>query len=162
MANFVYNSAAKEIMDGTIDLLNDTVKIMLVTTGYTANKDHDFVDEGGANDPVDHELSANNYTGGYGGAGRKTLASKAIAVDDANDRAKFDCANITWTSLGGNSADDDVYYAIVIIEQGSDDTQTRLVAFIDTVSGSPSLPFTTTGDDFTLEINAEGLIHLTT
>ena len=57
MADLIYNRAKKEILDGTIDLVSDTIKVMLVTSSYVANVDNDLVDEGGANDPIDHELS---------------------------------------------------------------------------------------------------------
>ena len=49
MASFMYNRAKKELLDGTVDLVADTIKVMLVTSSYVADKDHDFVDEAGAN-----------------------------------------------------------------------------------------------------------------
>lgn len=38
--------------------------------------------------------------------GRKTLASVAVTVDDANDRVNIDCADITWTAATGNAISD--------------------------------------------------------
>jgi len=68
MATIIYNRAKKEIMDGTIDLLVDTIKAMLVTSVYTPNPDHDFVDAGGASDPADAELTGTGYAAGWAGA----------------------------------------------------------------------------------------------
>ncbi len=161
MANFVYNTAALELLDGTIDLTSDTVEWMLVTSSYVADRDDDLVDAGGANDPADHEIVATNYTGGHAGAGRKTAngGSPAWTVDKTNDRAEFDATDpSTWTALG-NGTNATIAAAILIKRGASDDTTARLIAYVDTTTGTPSLPFLTNGSDFTLNYNAEGLIH---
>lgn len=69
-----YHNLSKALMDGDIDLANDTIKVMLLTSSYTPDLDHDFVDDVSAN-----EVSGTGYT-----AGGATLASKAITDDDAN------------------------------------------------------------------------------
>ena len=153
MASIVYNRAKKEIMDGTIDLLADTIKAMLVTSSYVANPDHDFVDAGGANDPVDHELSGTGYAAGYAGAGRKTLASKTATEDDANNRAEFGAANLAWTAINAGTA-----AAVIIFKNGvSDDTTSKLIAYID----SGGFPITTNGGDLNVTWNVEGILQLT-
>lgn len=133
MASNVYNRAVKELADATYTYLSSTIKMMLVATGtpYTPNVDHDFVDMGGANDPLDAELSTTNYTGGYGGGGRKTLASKTITEVDGSDRAEFSSAAITWTALGPASAGPTVAAGILIFETGAADTSARLIAYCD-------------------------------
>ncbi len=161
MANFIYNTAAKELLDGTINLNTDTIEWVLVTSSYVADRDDDVVDAGGANDVIDHEIVATNYTGGHAGAGRKAAngGSPAWTTDKTNDRAEWDADDpATWTSLGG--ATNATIAAAVLIKRGaSDDTTARLIAYVDTTTGSPSLPFTTNGSNFTLSYNAEGLIH---
>lgn len=153
MATFVYNEAAKEIADGTLDLLSDTIKIMLVKSGYVANRDDKVVDAGGANDALDHELSVSGYTGAWGGAGRKALASKAIATDDANDRAEFDAADPSaWTLATGET----IAAAVVIKEGGANDTTSRLIAYLD-IADTP-----TNGGTFTLNFDAQGIIQFST
>jgi hypothetical protein len=155
MASLCYNTAAKEILDNTINLSSDTIKVMLVEVGYTANKDDDVVDAGGANDPVDHEISVTGYTAGWGGAGRKTLANKSFTVDDTDDEAVFDnTVDLTWTSLGAGAT---IVAAIVIKEGGADDTTSRLIAYLELASSFP-----TNGGDFTLQFDAEGIINLNT
>ena len=151
MAALVYNRAKKEIMDGTIDLLTDTLKIMLVTSSYVADTDHDFVDEAGANDPIDHELSGSGYTAGFGGSGRKTLSSNAVSEDDANDRAEFDdTADITWTAINAGTA-----AAAILYKHNTSDTDSVLIAYIDT----GGFPVVTNGGDLTIQWNAEGILQ---
>jgi hypothetical protein len=147
MANFIYNNAAFKIMDGTLNLSSDTLKVMLLESGYTPDRDHDFVDAASGS-----EAAGTGYTGGFGGAGRKTVASKTFNVDDTNDRGEMDCADITWTGL-----DLGTIVAAVIIKEITNDAASLLVGYID--SGFPKV---TNGGDITLQINAEGLIHLIT
>lgn len=154
MASLVYNIAKKEVMDGTLNLNTDTLKVMLVNATYTPNADDDVVDAGGANDAVDAEIAATNYVGGWGGSGRKTLSNKVFQEDDANDRAELHADNITWTALGG--AQNDTIVGAVIVKEGvSDDTTSRLIAYIDLADT------TTNGGDFTIQWNAEGILQHT-
>lgn len=153
MASFVYNTAAKEMWDGTVDLLNDTIKVMLVDSTYSPDRDDDVVDAGGGSDAADAEISVSGYTGGYGGAGRKTLGTKAITTDKTNDRAEFDAANSSWTALGSGAT---IVGAIVIKEGPSADTASRLIAYLDFTDTA------TNGGDFTLQYDAEGIIQLAT
>ena len=59
MASHVYNAGSKGLLDGTIDWAADTIKIMLVTTAYTPDKDHASMTT-----PAASELSVSGYTGG--------------------------------------------------------------------------------------------------
>jgi len=153
MASLVYNEAKRKLLDGTLDLTTDTIIVMLVTASYVANVDHDFVDEAGANDPIDHELTGTGYTAGHGNSGRKTLAAKAFSTDDANDRGEFDdTADITWTAITAGTA-----AAAIIHRVGTaDDTTALLIAYIDT----GGFPVVTNGGDFTIQWNAEGILQL--
>jgi hypothetical protein len=163
MANFCYTSAATDQWAGGIDLVGDAgVKMMLCNSTHVPDRDDDFVDDGGADDAIDGEIDpVTNYTGGFGGAGRKALASKSFVTDKTNDRAEFQVATpITWTALGGGV--DDTITTAVVIKEVSVDTDSPVIAQIDTSSGSPSLPFDTNGSDLTLTPDAEGLIQLPT
>lgn len=145
MANLVYNAAKAQLADGTIDYLNDTIQVMLVTSSYTPDADDTYIDAGGANDPVDHELSGSGYT-------RKTLASKAINTDNTNDRAEFDAANLTWTAINAGTA----AAAIVFHNAGTGDTGAQMICYID----QGGFPITTNGGDLTITWNAEGILQL--
>lgn len=150
---FVYNRAAKEIIDRTLDITSGC-KVMLVTSAYVANRDHDFVDEGGANDPTDAEITATNYTRGFGGAGRKA-ATVGFSEQDANDRAIITIGDLTWTALGG--AVNDTIAAAILIKEITNDAASKLIAYFDLTS-TP-----TNGSDFTLDFDAtNGNIRFTT
>jgi hypothetical protein len=148
--SLVYNLAKKLIADGSLDLLTDTIKVMLVGSTYTEDADHDYVN------PSAYltEISGTGYAGGYGGSGRKTLASKTVTEDDANDRAEFDAANLTWTSINAGTPAG----AILIRERAATgDTMSELIAFID----SGGFPIVTNGGDLSITWDAEGILNLT-
>jgi len=155
MASMVMNRAVKEGADGTWAYLTSTIKMMLVATAtpYTPNVDHDFVDAGGANDPLDAELSVSGYTGGFGGAGRKSLASKTITEVDGSDRAEFSSAGLTWTALVAGQT---IAAGILIFETGGADTASRLIAYCD-VTDTP-----TNGGDVTINPGTGGWYYGTT
>jgi hypothetical protein len=156
VANFWYNRNAKRLLDANLNLVTSTLKVMLVTASYVENRDNDFVDQAGANDPIDHELNGvTNYVRGFGGAGRKTIANKVFVEDDVNDRGEMDCDDIVWVALGG-AAQGDVAGAIVIKEI-TNDADSELIAFFDS-----GLPITLNGGDLTLQVNAEGLLQAST
>jgi len=153
MANLVYNTAKLEIMNGTIDLNTDVLKVMLVTALYVANADDDVVDAGGANDAVDHELTGAGYVPGFGGTGRLTLVNKVATVDKPNDRAELDADDLVWLGINAGIA----AAAIIIKEAGADDTATRLIGYMD----QGGFPITTNTGPFNLTWGADGLLHLT-
>jgi len=144
----VYNSFKALEADGTIDLLTDTIKVMLVSSGYSADDAHDYVSDG----PGANELSGTGYVTGYEGAGRKTLASKTVVEDDTNNRAEFNAAPVTWTSIDAGTA-----AACILIRErpSTGDTMSELIAYIDS-----GFPVVTNGGDFTITWNTEGILQL--
>ncbi len=122
---------------------------MLVGSTYTADADHDYVNPS----TYLQELSGTGYTGGYEGSGRKSLASKTIVEDDANDRAEFNAAPVTWSSINAGTAQ----AAVMIRERAATgDTMSELIAYID----SGGFPVVTNGGDLTFTPNAEGILQL--
>ena len=89
----IYNAFKEDILKGVHNLASggDSLKITL-HTGYTPNID---------THAVWADVSATEYSTGSGyTAGGSTLGSQAVTADDANDRALFDAADVTWSSLG--------------------------------------------------------------
>jgi len=87
MASIVfYNNATKDILDGTIDLDTDTIKVSLHASTYTPAATHDFFSD------LTNEVTGSNYT-----AGGVALGSTAITTVTTND-AMFDAADATWSS----------------------------------------------------------------
>lgn len=166
MASFVYNKAAEELISGVLNL--ETVngfKLMLIGSSpvYTPDNDHLVVDAGGANDPIDCELSTTNYTAGHGGSGRKVYGGGAstnvisFQTDNANNRAEILLADVTWTALGPASGGPTVVAAILIKPGASNDTTARLIAYFDITDTQVN------GGDFTLNFDeTDGAIRLTT
>lgn len=146
----VFNLAKGLIANGEIDLLNDTIKVMLVGSTYTANANQDYVNPSA----YQMELDGTGYAGGYGGSGRKTLASKTIVEDDTNARAEFNAAPVTWTSINAGTA----AAAVIIRERASTgDTMSELIGYVDT----GGFPIVTNGGDFTVTWSVEGILQLT-
>jgi hypothetical protein len=159
MASFVTNIAADRIWDGTDDWLTDTIKVGLSTSVHVPNRDDDFLDEAGADDFVDGELSGTGYTAGFGGAGRKTLTGKSVVVDDPNDRAEFDAADLLPASTGWPGLNAGTIAQIVPLKEVTADTDSPPLMNID---NAPELPLVTNGGNVGITWNAEGVGQLRT
>lgn len=139
MTNIIYNKGKTKILNAGIDLLSDTIKCALVTSSYTPDKDaHVFFDD------ITNEVSGTGYT-----AGGKALANKAINQDDTNNRAEFDADDVIWTvsTLTARAA--------VLYKDTGTDSTSPLIAYIDF-----DTDYTTSGTDFTIEWDAEGIFYL--
>lgn len=140
-----YQSGLMKCMDGTIALLTDTIKILLVKSTYTPNRDHDFVGD------VTEISGVSGYTGGFGGAGRKTLASKTLAVTDASDLFTFDAADVSFGALGTG----DTIGGGVICKEVTNDAASPIIAF----NGVTNLP--TNGAAVTFQFDSAGIFTVT-
>lgn len=90
MANALTNYAKGELLKGSIDLVNDTIKVMLITDSHTPDIDaEEFIDDVSTNEVA----ASGSYSAGGG-----TLASKTVTVDDTNNRAYFDATDVAFTS----------------------------------------------------------------
>jgi len=151
MADLTYNLGRTDLADATYDFITQVIKGMLVTSSYVANKDNNFVDDGGANDPIDHELSGTGYVAGFAGSGRKTL-SMSVVEDDANDRAEITFTAITWTAINAGTA-----AALIMYNHITGDTASTLIAYND----SGGWPIVTNGGDLTVTPDAQGFLQFT-
>lgn len=134
-----HNTAKKKFQDGDIDLLVDTLRVTLLN-GWTPNIDTDeYWDDISAN-----EISATGYT-----AGGATLGTKSTAVDTTNDRSEFDAADVTWTSLATAT----ITRAALIHWTGTPSTST--------IIGSWEIATNSNGGNYTLQFNAQGVLHFT-
>lgn len=138
----IYNNFKHQVMEGEFDLLNDTIKVILVS-GHTPDID---------NDTQYSDVSADEYgTGsGYTATGA-ALAGKTVIVNNTDDRGEFDATDLTWSSLGALSPaipSDCIMY---------DDTHAN-----DLLIALWELGVTATnGGDYTLQWGANGIILLT-
>lgn len=86
MANVIYNSFFTDLKNGEIDLTNDTISVMLVTSAYVPNRDTHS-----KRSNVTGEVTGTGYT-----QGGKELQSKIVSQDNSNDRALFDANDLSW------------------------------------------------------------------
>ena len=155
MAEFWYSIAKEKMWFGAtddIDLISDTIVIIALMTD---DEDTDELDVGDLLAGAAAETDSTGYVGAFEGAGRLSLASKAITVDQANDRAEFDCADITWTAISQLAAE--TWAAFVIAKELTDDDTSVLIAHLEPTG----VPLTPNGSDIKITINAEGLLHIT-
>lgn len=148
MASIVYNKAKQMLMSGQINLTSTTsLKVLLLesTSSTPDNPDHDTL-----SDFIADEFSDTNYTGGHAGSGRKAVSSVTVVLDNTNDRAYYDLADITWTALGGTSA----VVGVCLFMEMAADTSSVPIVFADTAD------VTTNGGDFTLQFDSSGFIRL--
>ena len=141
MASNLYNPGLLKLLDRTVDFENDTIKVLLVNTSHTFDKTDEFVSDIVANE------SANVSGTGYE---RKTLGSKTILLDAANDRVEYDCANPTYTAINAGTI-----AAAIVFKEGVGDSSSPLLAQIDFAD------LVTNGSDVELQVNADGLFTVT-
>jgi hypothetical protein len=144
MANLGFNRGKKIILDSSLDLVADTLKLSLHTSGYVPNADHNFMSE------ATNEVSGTGYTSGFGGTGRKTLTSPAVTQDDTNDRAKFTAANIVWSAVDGFTAAMAILYKHI-----TSDAASPLIGKFD-----GGFPKTANGGDLNFNWHADGVLYL--
>lgn len=151
MASGMYTKGAQKCLNGTIDLVADTVKAMLLEAGYTFDPDHEFVDEGGT-DVLSAEASGTGYaSGGFGGASRKTLASKALTADLSGNQVKFTFDPLVWAAINCGT----IVALVLIVEDGADDTDSHLISYHDISD------IATNGGDLTVSVGSNGAIRAT-
>jgi hypothetical protein len=117
-----------------------TLILMLLKSTYTDDPDHNYIDNGGANDPIDHECDATNYA-------RKTVVLTATpsVQEDAFDRVTLDIDDQTWTSLGNGT--NNTIDKLCVAKQITVDTDHEVVAVI------PFGAHTTDGNNFKLAVS---------
>lgn len=132
MANALYPTGKKAILDGDVDLLVNDIKAALIDTGTSSyNAAHDFWDDisaGVVGTPVN--LASKTTTGGV-----------------------FDSADVTWTSVSGSTVE-----AVVLYKDTGTPGTSQLLAWYDT--GITGLPLTPNGGDVTYTVHASGWFGL--
>lgn len=145
MANQVYNSFKKDSMIGAINLSADTLKVVLVTSGYgaipniidTHTKYSDVVATG-------FEVVGVNYiTSG------QTLAGVIVSADLVNDKAIFTANQVDWVSSTITAA------GAVIYKVNGTSATSPLIGYVD-FGGSKS----SSNGDFIIQWNASGILNL--
>jgi hypothetical protein len=112
--HYKYQKAAKKI-----DLINDTLKILLMDASFAFDKDTHAT----LADVTSHELpTGNGYT-----QQNKTLTGGTLTEDDTNDKAYRTFDNVTWTASGGDIGPAGA--AIIYDDTTDDDTVVGCIDF---------------------------------
>lgn len=136
-----YGLAAQSMLNKEIDVDSDTLKLMLVTTGYSFNQDtHRYKSS------ITNEVSGSGYT-----AGGATLSGVSVSYNTSTNVLSFDANDVSWdpvTLTGANAAAGAVLYNS---SPGSDATRPLLIYidFEDT--------FEPQGGELTIEWAAGGI-----
>lgn len=141
---FITNAAKAAIAAGTLVWASDTIRAILVTSANNANADNDNVGDIGTLG----ELSGTGYVAGFGNAGRQALDSKAVVVDDANDRIELTAANEVWTAIEAGTV-----AAVLLYKPNTNDADSLLVGKIDLAA-----PKATNGGDLTIDWADSGVV----
>lgn len=133
MANGLYANAKELFLNGDLDWASHNIKCVLVdTASYSVNFATDvYLEDIPSGDRIatSGNLSGKTSTGG---------------VADAN--------NVTFATVTGDQSE-----ALVIYRDVTNETDSPLIAYIDTATG---LPVTPNGGDITVEWNASGIFAL--
>lgn len=116
MANTLFDKARQRFLEGQLNWIGDTIKVILVDTGaYTPNTSlHEYLSD---------------VSGGARIAGPVTLTGKDTTGGAA------DGADVTFTSVSGASIE-----AIIIYKDTGNESTSPLIAYIDTATGLPITP----------------------
>lgn len=140
MASVIYNSFKRDIMNGSIDLDTDTIKVMLVTSTYTPDPDTHT-----KRSDITNEVSGTGYT-----AAGETLANKAVTADNTDNEGVFDADDVAWSSSTITARGAVLYKA-----RGGASSADELIAYVDF-----STDYTSTAGTFTIAWNSEGILNL--
>lgn len=137
----IYAGFVTSLADKLIDLSSDTIKVALLTSSYTPNRDtHDFF-----NDVSAAETSGTGYT-----AGGATLASVTWNYNTSTDIYTFDAADTSWATSTITAR-----YAVIYDSTPGTAATNPLIAYVDFVTDQSSV-----GAAFSLAWNASGIFQI--
>jgi hypothetical protein len=115
MSDFLYDKGRQAFLEGNIAILTDTIKMMLVTSAYTASQSADqFVSDIPGGDIVVRSAALSGKTSTSG---------------------VFNASNNTISSVTGSAASQIIFYK----DTGTDSTS-KLLAHVDSYTGLPVTP----------------------
>jgi len=142
MASKLYGKFLQAALNKEIDWDTDTIKVALLTSGYTPDQDtHDYFD-----DVSGSEVSGTGYS-----AGGETLASKTISYDGASNVLTLDAADVTWSSSTITAR-----YAVVYDASGGSAATNPLIGYVDFGTDQSS-----SNGNFTITWDATGIVRIT-
>jgi hypothetical protein len=122
MSNFVYGKAKQSMLNGQINVTSNSLKVLLVSSSYVPSVNSDqYVSNINVNHIINRSGVIQNVT-------------NTLGILDADD--------IVISAHNGSA-----FKAVVLYQNGTSDSDSRLIAYVDTSAG---LPFT--GVNFSLPV----------
>lgn len=149
MAATLFLEAKSKFGKAGINWTTDTIKILLMGTGYTL----DAVNHRNLSDVSSAQVTGTGYT--QGGV-LLTQANRIISEDTVNKEAEYKAANVTFTALDVTTPADKKVAGVIIYKDTGTPSTSTLICFLD---GS-DYPKVTNGGDFTVQFAAEGCFKL--
>ena len=145
MADFAYNVACKQLLDGDLDFdAPNDIRVMLLQEKSDVDKDDVLISDVLVRAGT-VELFSTNYA-------RQALANEATSQDDANDRAEFDADDATFSSLAQSSSE--TILAYLVYKDGGADSSSTPICQVDI---SPAI---TPNGTLTIQWDAQGILQL--
>jgi hypothetical protein len=143
MASKLYGNFLSQALNKEIDFDTDTIKVALLTNGYTPDQDaHNYFD-----DVSTHEVSgATGYT-----SGGITLANKTNTYNSGSNTIVLDADDVTWSSSTITAR-----YAVVYNASPATNATRPLIGYVDFGSDQSS-----SNGNFTITWDATGIVRIT-
>lgn len=152
MALIVYNEAKYFLSTGVLNLATDTLKGMLVTTGYIVDPNHRVVDDGTLLAPSLFEVTGTGYIGGYKKSGRVEITNKSVVRDEVTFRVRLFGDDLLWSLINVG-----IVGGLLIIREGtSSDTTSLLIGY----TNEGGFPLTTDGGELLIRFHVNGILAL--
>lgn len=140
---YTYGKLSQHLLQGEIDILNDTIKCMLLTSTASIDQDtNDVISDISSSEVT--ETGTNYVTGG------NTVSDITISYSASINRTTIDCTDITWTT----ATIDAVASAIYVV--GAQATNSYCIGYND-FGATKSCENST----FTVQIDSDGLFTMT-
>jgi hypothetical protein len=130
------------LLQKNIDVIADTLKLILLGSAYVPLQSHAFV-----SDLVASELSGTGYTAGFGN--RIAVTSKSINTVDGSAAPKFTCANVVLAGLSVGTIG-----AIALVKEITNDVSSPIICIADIVD------VVTNGTEWDINWLASGVFDL--
>lgn len=140
MADLIYNSFKRDIMNGSIDLDTDAINVMLVTATYAPDQDAHT-----KRSDITNEVAGTGYS-----AGGSALAGKVVSADNTDNEGVFDANDLSWATATITARGAVLYKA-----RGGASSADELICYVDFGSN-----ITSTAGTFLITWNAEGILNL--
>lgn len=132
MSSNNYTNGLLRIQQQSIDFVNDDIRALVVSSGFSFNKGHQFVSQ------ISGEVSGTGYE-------RKSLTGKSIiSVTGTPDEIQFKADDLEYTAI--NVSPDDLE-SVVVYKHVTNDSDSILIANVD----FPNI--STNGNNITIEFS---------